>query len=166
MDDARRVLLTRFAAEMFVAALLMTIGVIVAYGAAGLGFGWTSSGPDSGYVPFYLGWAIALAGTGIAISGYLERERYRAGVFLTLDGARDVVSFFLPIIGLVVASYLLGIYCAGLIYLFLTIRFQAKATTLNALLIAISAVGLFYVMFEVWFRIPLLKGPIEPPLGL
>ncbi|MFD1790190.1 tripartite tricarboxylate transporter TctB family protein [Ochrobactrum teleogrylli] len=166
MDDTRKVLLTRFAAEMFVAALLVAIGVLVAYGAAGLGYGWTSSGPDSGYVPFYLGWGIGLAGMGIAISSYLERERYRARVFLTLDGARDVLSFFLPIIGLVVASYLLGIYCAGLIYLFLTIRFQAKASTLNALLIALLAVGLFYVMFEFWFRIPLLTGPIEPLLGL
>ena len=98
MDDTRKVLLTRFAAEMFVAALLVAIGVLVAYGAAGLGYGWTSSGPDSGYVPFYLGWGIGLAGMGIAISSYLERERYRARVFLTLDGARDVLSFFLPMV--------------------------------------------------------------------
>ncbi|MGH6760887.1 MAG: tripartite tricarboxylate transporter TctB family protein [Phyllobacterium sp.] len=166
MHDTERTLLTRFAAEMFVAALLVAAGAIIVLGAADLGFGWTSSGPDSGYIPFYLGWAVVLAGMGIAVSGYMERARYRATVFLSFGGAREVVSFFLPVVGLVVLSYLLGIYCAGLIYLFLTIRFQAKTSSLNALLIAFAAVGLFYVMFESWFRIPLLKGPVEALLGL
>lgn len=166
MRDGDRLFLTRFSVELVFSALVIVAGLVILAGGATLGWRWTEAGPPSGYAPFYLGLILVLAGLGLAASTITARKAMRSATFLTRSGAREVLALFGPIAGLVIGAQVLGIYVAGLLYLFATIRFQARTSTLRAAAIAIASVALFFVMFEVWFRIPLAKGPVESYLGL
>src|SRR4029453_16089151 len=49
--------------DIVVAAILMAVGALVMVGSYQLGAGWSPSGPESGYFPFYVGALILVSST-------------------------------------------------------------------------------------------------------
>ena len=41
-----------------------------------------------------------------------------------------------------------------------------KYSAVKSVLIAVIVNAVFFLMFEVWFKVPLIKGPLETALGL
>lgn len=165
MENASKVVLTRFGMEVAMASLTATAGAIVVIGAREFGTGWGDAGPQPGYFPFYVGLFILIASCGVMVEALLNRES-RSKAFLTREQARRVLVFLGPIAVFVVLAVALGLYVALVIYLTGTMVFQGRYRVIHALAVSIGAAIGCYAVFELWFKVPLLKGPLEALLNL
>ena len=162
-------MITRFWAEIAAALATLTFGLVIVNGALEFGIGWDSSGPQPGAFPFYTGGLVALASLGTLALTAARRVAGPAGLddlFLDRERAIRVLSFFLPLLAFVVLSATLGMYVATVLYLVFTMRFQGHFGWLGTLVTALGTAAFFYFTLEKFFQISLLKGPLEPLLGL
>lgn len=162
-------MITRYWAETATATATLLFGLIIVYGSLEFGIGWDSSGPQPGAFPFYTGSIIALASIGTLVVALVQRRRGRGGMGETLvdrEQAGRVVAFFLPLVGFVVVSVVAGMYVATILYLVYAMRFQGSYGWLASLATAVGTAIIFYIVFERFFQIGLLKGPIERMLGI
>ncbi len=153
-------LVSRLAVEVAVALTTAAIGLTVLLGAQEFGTGWGDAGPQPGYFPFYIGLIVVAASLGVLVQAVI-RYRDRSVAFLTHEQARRVAAFFGPMLAFVAVAALLGLYVALIAYLTATMVVQGRYRLWQALTVAFGTAGIFYVVFEVWFMVPLLKGPIE-----
>ena len=158
-------LVTRLTMEIAVALFTATIGAIAVFGSVGDGIGWDVAGPQAGYFPFYIGLIVIAASLGALIQAVIK-HRDRKDIFLTREQGGRILAFGRPMIAFVILANLLGLYVALFLYLFGAMVFQGGYRPLKAGLVGIVSVLLFYVVFELWFQVPLLKGPLEALLKL
>ena len=78
---------------------------------------------------------------------------------------RRVALFFVPMILFVAGAVLLGLYVATALYLGTVMYVQGGYRLVTSAAVAIATSAFFYVVLELWFRVPLLKGPLEAALG-
>lgn len=162
-------MITRFWAESATAVATMAFGLVIVKGALEFGIGWDAAGPEPGAFPFYTGLLVALASAGTLLLTIGKRLAGSAGLqetFLDAGQFRRVAGFFLPVVAFVLLSVTLGMYVATILYLVFAMRFQGGYGWLPALATALSAAAFFYLALEKFFQIGLLKGPLEPLLGL
>ena len=86
-------------------------------------------------------------------------------VFATRDQMRRSLSVFAPTAALVAAIFPLGCYVPSVAYLAWMMRRHGGYTLLGALACGAAVMTAFFLVFELWFRVPLAKGPIEAVLG-
>ena len=146
--------------EILVACLTAIAGVVVAGGSLELGVGWTDSGPDAGYFPFYVGLLLAAAGFANAVWTVIV-HRGEAEVFLEQEQAMRLLGFFLPMVAFVAVTLVLGLYVGAALYLFYVAWRQGKYNPLWAAALGIGFAVFLFVVFDVLFKVPLLKGPLE-----
>jgi hypothetical protein len=166
MQNPSTVLVSRFVAEVGLAVVTAALGAIVTIGALEFGTGWGDAGPQPGYFPFYIGAIVMLASGGVLVEALVNRERLRTAAFLQREQAGRILAFFGPMAGFVVLAAVLGLYVALIIYLTATMVVQGRYRLPRALLVSVGSAAVFYVIFEVWFRVPLLKGPLEALLHI
>ena len=157
-------LISRFAMEVAFACLTMILGIVVCIGATDFGIRWSESGPEPGYVPFYIGLILAGAGAANLVTAF-TRHKVRIS-FLDRAQAMRLLSFFGPMLAFVVVTVLLGLYVGTALYLCLVMWLQGGYRPLHSLAVGIGVAVFFYFVFDVWFQVPLLKGPLEPMLGI
>jgi len=151
--------------ELAFALLIMLGGAIVVFDSVRLGARWGSDGPQSGYFPFLVGMALLLASAWIAGS-VLARWRALAGsVFVEWSALKPVLKMLLPTAAYVVVIRLLGLYVASAIFIGFFMIWQGRYRIAAALGVAIGVPVLLFLLFEVWFLVPLPKGPVESLLG-
>ena len=85
---------------------------------------------------------------------------------LTVGQARRVLAFVLPMVGFLLVTWQLGLYVGMLLYLGGVMIWQGGYRPSAAVPIAVAATLVFYLMFDVWLKVPLKKGPLEALLGL
>ena len=73
-----------------------------------------------------------------------------------------VLSVFVPAIVYVLAIGFLGIYVASAIYIAFFMVVLGKYPAWKAALIGVLVSVAFFAMFEVWFKVPLYKGTLDP----
>jgi hypothetical protein len=66
----------------------------------------------------------------------------------------------------VVAALVVGLYVAAALYLTAVMRMQGGYRFVVSALTGVAAALFFYVVLELVFQVPLLKGPLEAALGL
>ncbi|CAM5770789.1 tripartite tricarboxylate transporter TctB family protein [Bosea minatitlanensis] len=162
-------MITRFWAEIGTAILTLAFGLVIVKGSLEFGIGWDSSGPQPGAFPFYAGGLVALASLGtlaLTFGKRLAGKAMLADAFLDAARGRRVLSFLLPLVAFVVLSVTLGMYVATILYLVFAMRFQGGYGWIASLATAILTAAFFYFALEKFFQIGLLKGPLEPLLGL
>ncbi|SDZ60784.1 Tripartite tricarboxylate transporter TctB family protein [Variovorax sp. YR266] len=147
--------------EAAVALALLVIGLVVVFEARKLGAGWTSDGPGAGYFPFFIGVIITISGAGILYQALLGKSRNTA-VFVDSVQLKRVLSVLVPATVYVLAITFLGIYLASAIYIALFMVVLGKYAWLKSVLAALAVNTLFFFMFEVWFKVPLFKGTLDP----
>ncbi len=146
--------------ELVVAALLLAFGVVIAYSSYQLGSGWTTDGPGAGYFPFYVGLLICVAGIGVLAQTLMAKNKTDEA-FVDREQLQRVVSVFIPAVVYVGAVQVLGLYVASAVYIALFMVILGKYTWLKSIIISLSVIVLFFLMFEVWFKVPLFKGSIN-----
>jgi putative tricarboxylic transport membrane protein len=66
----------------------------------------------------------------------------------------------------VVLVGLLGLYVPSIIFIAYFMLTQGKYGWLMTAAVSVGVMALIFVVFEYWFQVPLLKGPIETLLRL
>ena len=154
--------------EFVVAALFFVFGAVVVWDSRRLGSEWGSDGPQAGYFPFYIGLIICIASVANAISAFNAGSK-GAKVFVTWGQLKMVLTVVVPSLVYValIANpvYSLGIYEASAIFIGYFMRYLGKYGWPKIAAVSIGVMTAFFLMFEVWFRVPLPKGPIEALLG-
>jgi hypothetical protein len=85
--------------------------------------------------------------------------------FVSRSQIKLVLAVFLPCMVYVVLMQWLGLYLSSLIFIALFMQWQGQFSWLKSGVTSLSVVMLLFVMFEIWFKVPLIKGPIEAALG-
>jgi hypothetical protein len=147
--------------EIVVALIVLALGVVIAFESWRLGARWTDDGPGAGYFPFYIALVLCLASLSILVRTLRTRRRSDE-IFVDGESLRRVVQVLLPAALYVAAIQLLGIYVASALYIALFMVVLGKYPWLKSLLVGVVVNVLFFAMFEVWFKVPLFKGALDP----
>ena len=147
--------------DAVVAVLLAALGGVVVVEARRLGADWTSDGPGAGYFPFYIGLILVICGIGVLVQS-LRARRSDGEVFVDSVQMKRVLSVLLPTALYIGAIMLLGLYVASAIFIALFMIVLGKYPVLRSVVVGVAVNALFFVMFEVWFKVPLYKGALEP----
>ena len=160
-EEHGRPLATNATVDAVVAVVLFVLGLVVVFEARRLGAGWSSDGPGAGYFPFYIGLLLCIGGAGILYQATLGKAR-DTRTFVDSVQFKRVASVFLPsavYVGVVMA---LGLYVASALFITLFMVILGKYTPLKSVTVGVLVIALFFVMFEVWFKVPLFKGALNP----
>lgn len=109
-------------AELAAAALTGALGIAAVWGSSELGAAWTTSGPEPGYFPFYVGLILIAASLGNAVAAL--RARPAEETWLTPDQSRRLIGFLIPLVVYVAATVWLGPYVASAAYAAFDARFR------------------------------------------
>ena len=152
-------------AELVVGLLFVLGGLVVIADSLRVGIAWGDDGPKAGYFPFYIGCLLMFAGGFVAVQAVLRWKSLAGNVFVTWARLRPVLTVLLPTIGYVALIALTGIYVASAIYITGFMIWQGKFRVLPALAAGLGVPLVIFLLFEVWFLIPLPKGPLEHLFG-
>lgn len=151
------------AMECVVAAIIIAGGALVMVDSLRLGHRWASDGPQAGYFPFYIGVMLCVAGV-INILRAMRDPYPRT--FVTRGQGKLVLLVLIPLAIYIALIALLGIYVASTIYIAVFMVWLGKYRWIKTATISLGVSLAFFLMFEVWFKVPLIKGPLETALGL
>jgi hypothetical protein len=158
-------MLERRSMEMAAAAALAAFGGAVIAGSLALHVGWAAqTGPQSGYFPFRLGVLLCAVSAILFLQAALSAKHGEG--FATREQALRSLSIFVPTVLLVLAMTWGGTYAPTALYLLYMARRHGGFGWPKAAAIALVAVIALYVLFELWFGVPLHKGPLEAWLGI
>ena len=160
-----RAFVSRTTMEVATALATFGLGAAVMWGAVEHDIGWGDSGPAAGYFPFRIGVLIVLGSLANLALAVWRRKEERS-VFLTRERGKRVLSFALPLLAFVIISLWLGLYVGAILYLFFVMVFQGGYRPLFALGVALAVAVVMRLVFPMWFKVPLLTGPLEAMLGL
>lgn len=151
------------ALEITVAAALMALSAVIMYDSWRTGARWGADGPQAGYFPFYVALLMLISAGMVLLRGLtLAGPRRR---FVQPSQFRPVLALFVPSMVYVVFAAYLGVYVAAALYL---AYFMSVVGRYRAAIVAPVAIGVpivLFLLFEVWFLVPLPKGPLEYWLG-
>ena len=154
--------------EAVVAAVFLAFGALVVWDSRRLGSEWASDGPQAGYFPFYIGTIICIASIVNLFAAINSGEAGRKA-FVHRGQLKMVLTVMIPCIVYValIANpvYSFGIYEASALFIAAFMRVLGKYTWPKVAGVSVAVMVVFFLMFEVWFKVPLPKGPIENLLG-
>jgi putative tricarboxylic transport membrane protein len=153
---------TRRTLEIITAIFFLLLGSLVMWDSWRNGAGWTDEGPQSGYFPFYIGLLMNIA----SLINLLKALRANREIpFVSRTEIRLVLAIFLPGLVYVAAMQWIGLYVASAIFIAVFMRWQGKFSLLKSGLTGVIVSAILFGMFEIWFKVPLIKGPLEAALG-
>ena len=149
------------AMEIAVAMLLLLAGAVVVYDSYRLGSKWGSDGPQSGYFPFYIGVLICISGV-VNLAQALLVASKDSEPFVCWGPFKLVLTVLIPAAVYVLGVKYIGLYVASAIYIALFMAWLGKYSWLKSIIVGVAVNASFFLMFEVWFKVPLFKGDFDP----
>ena len=146
------------------AAVLIVAGAVVMWDSYRIGIGWATEGPQSGYFPFYIGLIMAAA-SAVTLAQAIVRGRAGDETFVTWERLRLVMVVLIPTAIYVAIIPWTGIYVPSAVFIAFFMRWLDKYAWHIIVPIAVGVPVALFVMFEIWFLVPLPKGPLEELLG-
>lgn len=147
--------------DIVVALLFLAASAVVITDSLRVGIGWQESeGPRAGYFPFYIGVIMAVSSTVNLVRAIFDAKGAEK-TFTTRPALRQVLLVLIPLIVYVVAVAFIGIYMASAVYMALFMWHFGKFRLWRGLVVGAGVSTVFYLMFEVYFIVPLPKGPVE-----
>lgn len=164
----------RGTAEIATAAGVAVTGVVVAAESLTHDIGWNATGPGSGYFPFRVGLLLIGAAIVRVLQVRLKPQNARGGAsasleshasepvgttsFVSREELRRSLSVFWPTAALVVAMFPLGCYLPSGVYLAWMMRRHGGHGWLLSATYGAAVMVAFFLVFDLWFRVPLAKG--------
>ena len=152
--------------EIAVAALLLAFGALIAWTSYKLGAGWSDDGPQAGYFPFYIGAIITFSSLVTLLQALLVRAANADDAFVERWQLKQVFAVLLPALVYVLTIQWFGIYLASAIYMAMFMVWLGKYAWWKSVLLGFAVSVSVFVMFEIWFQVPLHKGTLYNPLSL
>lgn len=150
--------------DLVVAVIVFALGALVAYDSNRLGASWGEDGPQAGYFPFYVGLLVCISSIVIFAQSLLPAAR-AAKVFVTAGQLRQVLIILVPSAVYVLGVQLIGIYVSSAVFIALFMVFVGSYGVLRSVVVGLTVSASAFLLFEIWFKIPLPKGPLESLLG-
>ncbi len=150
--------------DLVVAVLVFLVGALVVYDSNRLGSGWAPDGPQAGYFPFYIGMLICISGVVVGVQAALQLAKDRQ-VFVLGSQLRQVMVILLPSTVYVLGVQYIGIYRSSAVFIGLFMRLVGKSSSLRSAAVGVGVSVVAFLLFEIWFTIPLPKGPLETMMG-
>jgi hypothetical protein len=152
--------------DIVFALLFLGASAVVIADSTRLGFRWIDNqGSASGYFPFYIAVIMAIASIVNLVSAVLGRTAGGDDTFVGRSALGRVLAVFVPAIVYVALVQYLGIYVASAIFIFFFMITIGREPFVRSLAVGIAVPLALFFMFEVWFLVPLPKGPVELWLG-
>jgi hypothetical protein len=150
--------------EVVVAAILMGVGTLVMVGSYKLGAGWSPNGPESGYFPFYIGALILLSSTITLLIALFAKSPDRTP-FVESEQFKRVLQVIVPSFIFAIAIDYIGIYVAGGLFIAFFMWWLGKYPLPKVVVVSVLVPLAVFLVFEMWFLVPLPKGPVEAYFG-
>jgi putative tricarboxylic transport membrane protein len=151
--------------EIAVTIVFLVFGLVVCWDSYRLGAKWGSDGPQAGYFPFYIGIIIIFCSL-ITLGQALVIAAAKNPPFVMRGQLKMVTLVMVPTLAYVALIEWLGIYVASTIYIALFMWWLGKYSWIKFVSVSVGVNVAFFLMFEIWFKVPLPKGPLEAALGL
>jgi len=145
-------------AEIAVALLILLIGGVVVFDSYRLGAGWSPDGPQAGYFPFYTGVLICISSLVTLGQTLFGKSRRSNKIFVEWTALKQVFSVLLPATVYVLGIQLIGIYVASALYIAGFMRWLGHYSWAKSIVLGVIVSAVSFMMFEVWFQVPLYKG--------
>ena len=130
-----------------------------------LGARWAEDGPQAGYFPFYVGVLVCLSALVNFVMALVNRKD--AGrEFVDLEKLKLVLAVLVPAVIYVGLISWIGIYVASVIFIAFFMRWLGKYAWWKVAVVSVGVMVAFFLIFEIWFLVPLPKGPVENLLGV
>ena len=149
--------------EIAVALLIMGLGAVVMYDSWRIGARWGEYGPQAGYFPFYVGVMIFAASAIVFLQAVFSRKPRQP--FAEPSQLKSIMTLLVPTIIYIGVVYAIGIYIDSAIYLAYFMRVLGRYPWRTIAPIAICVPAALFLLFEIWFLVPLPKGPVEDFFG-
>src|SRR5262245_5980163 len=146
--------------EIIVALILLAVSALVVTDSYRLGSKWGDDGPQSGYFPFYIGLLLGIASVATLVRVLMARSA--SGQFVGWGQLKLVLSVLVPAVVYVLAVQLVGMYVASAIYIMLFMRWLGHYSWVKSVAIGFGVSAAIFVLFEIWFKVPLFKGAYDP----
>src|SRR5262245_58521595 len=163
-DETSDTLVSNRSADIVVALILVAVGGLVIADSLRLGIGWAEDGPSSGYFPFYTGLLIVLSSLCTIVLALLGRFKNK-GSFVGRGQLGDVLKVFVPTAIYVGLIGFIGIYVASALFIAVFMRWLGRFRWPAIIAVSIGVPLAIFLIFELWFLLPLPKGPLEDALG-
>lgn len=155
---------SRRSLEVVVAAVLFALGLVLIMDSRRIGTGWADDGPQAGYFPFYIGLLLCSASL-INLINCVRDKASAQEVFLTRNQLKMVMSLLVPTTIFVIAIKWLGIYLSSTLLIAWFMKRLGGFSYAKTAAVSIGVSAFLFGMFEIWFKVPLPKGPLEAMLG-
>ena len=165
-DD--RTALTVRATEIGVALFTTALGAVVMVDSYAHGIGWDDRGPGAGYIPFYIGLLMVLASLG-SIAFTRKHWHSLGGALVTRGPLRRVFTVFVPMCIYAIGIRLLGMYIASALFIAWFMwreRGEGRHSPLRIAAVSLGTTLACYLIFELWFKVPMYAGPVFQYFGL
>ena len=154
--------------DIAVAVGFFAFGALVVWESRRLGSSWASDGPQAGYFPFYIGLLICISSAATFFSALNLGERGRKA-FVKWGQLRMILTVLVPsaiYVSLIRNPvYSLGVYEASAIFIAFFMWYLGRYGPAKIVAVSIGTMVVFFLMFEIWFQVPLPKGPVEALFG-
>ena len=150
------------AADLTTAAVLIVGGLIVIWDSLRIGVGWGTDGPKSGFFPFWLGLIMVGACLVIAAKAYRRDDRTP---FIRRGAIAPVLKVLLPATAFVLSIHWIGLYVATTVYMAAYMRWIGRHSWASVVVMSVTVSVVTFLVFEIWFLVPMPKGPLETYLG-
>ena len=160
-EDGPRAASTR-TLEIITPLFFLALGAVVMWDSKRIGAGWGNDGPESGYFPFYIGLLMSLA----TVANLLIALKIpKSNSFVSKPKLKLVMAIFLPCLVYLGVMQFMGLYVSSAIFIAVFMRWQGKFSLMKSILSGLGVTIVLFLMFEIWFKVPLLKGPLEAAFG-
>lgn len=156
------------AMDVAVALIILALGALVVVDSFRLGASWGDDGPQSGYFPFYIGLLLCFAAVAtlahVAFDEWKRHGQFKGAVherrrqFVAWSQLRQVLAVLVPATVYVLLVQFAGLYVASALYIALFMIWLGHYSWLKSVAIALVVSVSLFVMFEIWFKVPLWKG--------
>jgi len=149
-------------AEFVTASILILLGGVVIFDAVRLGVGWGTDGPRSGFFPFWLALIMVIACGIIILQAFWRSSRE---VFVTREQLGPVLQVLWPAAAMVLLMRFVGLYVASALYIGFYMRWVGRHSWFAVVMLSVAIPVITFLTFELWFLVPMPKGPLEAWLG-
>ena len=149
-------------ADLVTASILMALGGVVLFDAIRLGIGWGTDGPRSGFFPFWLALIMIVTCAVILLQTFWRGSRE---AFVSREQLGPVLKVILPAAAMVLLTHFVGLYVAAALYTGSYMRWVGRHSWMSVVAVALAISAISFLVFELWFLVPMPKGPVESWLG-
>src|SRR3989442_12951308 len=149
-------------ADLVTAVVLMALGGLALGDWLRLGIGWGTDGPQSGFFPFWL--AVIMNAACVVIFVQVLR-RPATKPFVSGRQISAVLAVLWPATAAVALMHVVGLYVAAALYMGFYMRWGGHNRWRAVIPLAIGVPVVAFLVFEMWFLVPMPKGPRAAWLG-